>query len=121
MVEDISILELENAVREIAAQEPDFVYTRAVIDNVDNTACIYFDTDGCPSCLIGQGLSKLGVTRGDLEELENGANFMAIGELLGFSHGADSMRWLSDVQFFQDSGYSWGSAVERADAKKSQR
>lgn len=112
---DISISELENAVREIAAENPDFVYQQTVIDNGGNRDCVYFDEDGCPSCLIGHGLAKLGVVK---EDMVDSSNFMAVGQLFGASHGAESVRWLSDVQFFQDGGYPWGKAVESADVKR---
>jgi hypothetical protein len=112
MIEAVTVEDLEQAVREIALEDPDYVYDRPY------GGCVYFDKDGCPSCLIGHGLAKLGIT----PERVGGYNNSGVG---GLSYEdiivGEDIKWLMDVQDQQDAGEFWGNAVRFADLKKEQR
>lgn len=112
--------EIEAAVRAVAEENPNTVYEQPVCDSVGNTACAYFDSDEEPSCLIGQGLARLGLEAADFTD---GNNYAAIAELLNTWDGtpATETRWLSDVQYRQDQGMTWLAAVQYADKLRSER
>lgn len=117
---EISTSELEAEVRAVAAEHPDFVYEMPLIDGVNN-GCVYFDEDGSPSCLIGQGLARLGFNAEDFSH--DGNNGMAIDDLLSHWNLASlsESRWLSDVQMIQDDGENWSYAVRAADDQRAKR
>lgn len=106
--------ELERAIREVAAESPGYVYKRAFVDD-GPPICAYFDGDGCPSCLVGQGLARLGVTLGSLRGL-NAVGVSALFEDELIETGAVPERWFTVLQDAQDFGNPWGEAVKMADA-----
>jgi len=116
MKTEVTALELETEIRAIVQENPDTVYNTPVIDNAGNKACVYFDAEGNPSCLIGHGLAKLGIT---LEDMSDSENFMAIAELLNDwnSTPASETCWLRNVQAYQDCGETWDGAVKKADKR----
>jgi hypothetical protein len=109
--------ELETQVRAAAANAPDFVYDASPGAGKD-ASCAYFNKDGTPSCLIGQGFSALGLTAEDFSE--DSYNFMAVSDFLHAWQGTptDACEWLSDVQARQDRGDSWNNAVNYADEQR---
>lgn len=108
-------------VRALAAENPDYIYESPYTDDdADNRhgVCVYF-YNGCPSCLIGQALFKAGLVSGELEYTNNNhTGFLALVEGLGLELDKSELKWLGNVQRFQDSHYSWGNAVVMADEEE---
>jgi hypothetical protein len=120
---------LIEAVRQIAAEQPDFNYKQHYgqwshhrQENV--AACIYFsDTedvdDSTAMCLIGRGMEKLGMSPVPFwhdEEL-NQRPIASLQAFIEFESELDQ-RWLRDAQIEQDCGKTFGQAVEFADARR---
>jgi len=123
--------DLIKAVRETAAERPDYVYQRQSYNN-HQSVCVYTEPDGTPSCLIGCGLAKVGdpVPAWDEELRYDSAVDL---ELAIFGSGAwlryygisdwfsedklvrDKISWLGTVQNQQDCRATWAEAVETAD------
>ena len=101
MLEDQKIVD---AIREVASSAPEYVYK---IPDSTTLYCLYFDHDGNPSCLIGQALAKCGLTEDDVTE---GSAAFDILTKNGF--GDDVARAAASAQEKQDSGETWGSALE---------
>lgn len=96
------------AVRAIAAERPDYVYTAPEGEN-----CQYAHADGC-GCIIGCALNRLGMSLDELSELDSRAlaGIRFIGEGLGLSE--PTIRWATNVQSDQDNSVPWGEAVSNA-------
>lgn len=98
------------SLRAVAAERPDFVY------NPDGEAeCIYFKSDGTPSCLVGQVLAQNGATASALRPFNNyGVDGLVACGILD----VDDMtrRALTAAQSAQDGGRTWAEAVHRAEA-----
>lgn len=94
------------AVRQVADQAPFYVY---------EGACVYV-RGGCPGCLIGQALWKLGLIDASLEQshLNNEPVWEILGRLLT-GVDRDEMAWLERAQTAQDQGCAWESVVRQAD------
>lgn len=112
-------------VREIAAEQPDFVYH----EPPGAVSCVYVH-DGRPSCIIGQALWALGLIDATLEHDEtpvlqpgtvyspakpNKVTSRDLFKHLGIEVDTEEAKWLRAVQSFQDSQFCWLLAVERAD------
>ena len=119
MKTEVTALELETEIRAIVQESPYTVYSTPVIDNAGNKACVYFDAEGNPSCLIGHGLAKLGIT---LEDMSDSENLMAIAVLLNDwnSTPASETCWLRNVQAYQDCGETWDGAVKKSDKRRAE-
>ncbi len=108
---EVDLEALAAEVRKVAAENPDYVYPE--------NNCVYFDREGQPSCIVGHGLYRLGVTADDLEveddsdlvRVENAENVW--GLFRGLS--SQSLDWMAEVQWNQDVHIPWGEAVRRAD------
>lgn len=105
-------------VREIAAADPDFVYTPPT----GTSRCVYVETnpDGslCPSCIIGRALVALGVDLAELHASDRaGTTTLAGVMVVRFATDSDpvALRWLRHVQSSQDDGDRWSVAVRLAD------
>ncbi|MBO0676915.1 hypothetical protein JRC04_05520 [Mycolicibacterium sp. S2-37] len=132
------------AVRQAAAENPDFVYkVPELLDEDGNTyldeygdvatvdGCVYV-ANGAPSCIVGHALWSEGLIDAAFDRLNNDS----IAALAGFFYnyhnktyaankvvklpgleGLDEaeIRWLGNVQGHQDDEIAWGEAVRRAD------
>ena len=114
-----TVADIVAAVREIAAEQPDFRYTTD-----DEEPCAYGapagqkGSDLTQGCIVGRAFDRAGFEYHEVQEAE-------IIECLAFM-GLDSAydpspeaQWLYCVQTQQDSGATWGDAV--ADADRHQR
>lgn len=102
--------ELVAKVREIAAEQPDFVYK--------DEGCVYV-RDGHGSCIIGRAAMELGYIDASLEE--QGLNWETVTRLanhVGIDCTRNEILWLQTVQSDQDAGVPWGDAVRIADKRK---
>lgn len=101
----------------------DFVYNPVVLDDGVGTQCVYV-LDGAPSCLVGQFLANLGVPVERLEVADMGSYGAGLpaGVLLENLRDEEVITYtddhvcsaLSEAQYAQDSGRTWGAALEEA-------
>ena len=115
---------LEQAVRELAAENPDFIYRSVGFDG----GCHYFPTPPANplGCIIGAAVRRLGHDLSQECEGEGaeavlsdiwGSTFHRSGEApyeLVRRHLATN--WFGRVQVLQDRGHPWLTAVSTADA-----
>lgn len=104
--------EIEDTIRELAADSPDFIYERP--EGV--VQCRYVHGDA-PGCLIGQALHFLGVPLADLVMFEGENAITLLRELTYTSEPI--RRWASRVQDYQDSEATWAESVAYADRRRS--
>lgn len=117
--------QVRNTAEEVVLGNEDFVYTDS------NTECQYAK-DGHPSCLVGKILFKLGVPIQNLEVLDtkgicgDSPSFMSgysldYLESIDFTFDDDGViGYLDNLQSEQDSGTSWGKALEKANNELSE-
>jgi hypothetical protein len=87
--------------RIVDAKGEDYVYPR-------QEACVYFEKDGSPSCIIGHELAKHGIDYNDENSVEQLVE-------AGFIKTDPATReFLLEVQAFQDAGAPWGVALSEA-------
>lgn len=106
-------------VREIAAQNPDYVYQRPSF----TSCCCYCSSHSDPNqgCLIGRAILAVRPDlREDLLEIDKKAEAFNSFHLLEKIHKEldltkQEVTWLNAVQFFQDTGITWSMAVAEAD------
>lgn len=110
--------QLQEKVREIAAERPDYVYRgNGAVGKLGR--CVYV-RDGQPSCLIGHALWGLGLIDATLEQRgsgqgDNTGDIHSLADTLNLDIDSDSLDWLSQAQYRQDVGRPWGEAVQLAD------
>jgi hypothetical protein len=108
------------AVREVAAEKPDLVYSAPY------GGCAYV-ADGQPSCIVGHAAWRLGLIDGSLES-DDGINSSGVTTLLrhlgvlpnndlDYGEPGYAREFLDAVQEKQDEGVPWGDAVEIADER----
>jgi hypothetical protein len=112
-----TIAELEAKIREIAAEQPDYVYAKAGGLN----SCFYSKSDkgvgnGC-RCIVGEALFRLGVNQQTLERFDGSEKMLTgayrlLKKVFGF---AEFSGFVPRVQSLQDKGHRWGEAVRIAD------
>ena len=125
---NIDLDELVQAVRDIAKEHPDFVYGSMY------ETCNY-QVKGCPACIIGQALARIGVdvkvltyldTGGDSEDtkfVSPWSGDTTVGSLAGggsilldYDHDI-RIKWLNCVQETQDNDSAWGDCIRLADKR----
>ncbi len=100
-------------VRAIAAAQPDRRYKKPVVGG----NCMYVHGDK-PGCIMGQALHAEGVPLDVLAECEGRSVINVIWHLEDWITREDLnpwVTWLGYVQASQDSGKTWGEAVQHAD------
>jgi hypothetical protein len=114
----LTITALISKVREIAASNPLFVYTR---NDSASSVCLYRPTDDNPQgCIMGAAMRALGY-----DKLPEGWPIDLV--LRDFypdiydSALEGEISWLNDCQSAQDRGICWGEAVTHADTKAKRR
>jgi hypothetical protein len=124
----IDIDALIKAVRELAAENPDFIYSTH-IDSAGAT-CLYTLADGTPDCIIGQAMARIGQplppqttnVRNGCAIMDNGVGSAYWALAFGveyFDYQTQDIRhsWLQEVQYEQDARATWAAAVAAADRK----
>lgn len=114
----ISLEDLVQEVREIAENNPDFVYFEDKTPNPYGPGRCYYTKDSRPSCIIGRALFNLGISIETLRSMDVDDNDNLFGT--GISNffrpetklDSDRMHWLSHVQVEQDAEIPWGRCVE---------
>jgi len=104
----------------------DFVYPR-----LDGDLSCKYESDGCPSCLIGCVLFDTGVSVEDLKNMDLLYEKMIdtdIGSLYALDNLPSNVRItrqavdiFSAAQSAQDTGLSWGKALEKAEMQYSSK
>lgn len=122
MIEYVDADDLEQAIRDIVADDPDVIYKKVFVgkhsDESSGLSCVYFDSNQAPSCLIGRGLARLGLTFEQLEPYnEQGVQDLFEIGLIKADTGDyyERISWFGQVQSRQDMGFTWKSALELAD------
>lgn len=115
---------LKEAIR-LAKSDPDFVYDEQE-GRPENSFCGYGGwnigtTEGRP-CIIGQALINLGADREELSHygntvVQNHEDFFEDFDI-GDDSDVNALDFLKLVQLRQDSGYSWGEALDAAEASE---
>ena len=125
---DFTPMELVEAVRALAQEYPEAVYEKPG----ENSVCLYSagKADGGVGCIVGQALKRLGCSDEYVSKLDRldscGIDHVAkrhfwpdlagwIDEWEEATEDVPEINWLSVVQMEQDSGHSWGAALETAD------
>lgn len=110
----IKMSDLWAEVQKVAQERPDYVYDKL-------ESCSYTD-DGKPSCIVGHGMSRLGVPMEVMEMLDDGggsggtyvAGVPEVAPEWFDADSAEALRSLGVTQQLQDEGESWGKAVAEA-------
>ena len=116
VTEQIGAVSVINMLGEIVEGHEEYVY-----DN--ESGCVYFDSDGAPSCLVGHVLAAYGYTAQlftDNPVLMDGAmcgnsarfEWVTRGIALPFTRAAIGI--LDYAQTLQDEGLTWGGAYASA-------
>lgn len=106
--------ELVKAIRDLAAESPDFVYTRQEVDPDSLSApCNYWPDEKNPQgCIVGAAMRKIGHSLDGIE-FRGVAAFTALEDLALFQPSTG--LWVNNVQSWQDKGLTWSEAVKKAD------
>lgn len=103
---------LEEALREVADESPDFIYSAT-----NYQACHYHK--GCHGsshpergCIFGEALSKLGFS---YKTLERYSKIGSIFEVVSYADGRECPSSWVAVQNIQDGGGTWGEAIKALD------
>lgn len=100
----------------LAEERPDFVY-KAQAGSLVDEGCSYLTaglrTLAGEGCIVGQALTRLGVSDEDLYEVEGDSAIGAVARLRGenLTEFSRTIQKLGAIQSWQDHGYSWGVAV----------
>ena len=112
----IKVSDLWAEVKEVAAENPDFVY-RSI-----GGKCVY-ESDGEPSCLVGHALFRLGVPASQVASFNEcgaiglviDANASVFGEMRADADEWEYRELLAMAQAYQDGQLPWGQAVAHAE------
>ncbi|AWN04370.1 hypothetical protein PBI_GRAYSON_26 [Rhodococcus phage Grayson] len=103
----------------LAVLKPDFRYFEA--NNLEGwETCKYVDEEtGEGSCIVGQALMNLGVSKDDLSYYEESGADYVIRDLLKLSEkdiefNKNTLNWIREVQLQQDLDHTWAFAVHTA-------
>lgn len=116
------ILDLVRATRKAALRDPEKVQPG---QRYFYGPSAKYEVEGCepgaPCCVVGHGMSDLGITYDDIEDLNSAVVEKVIASLSLFNyeyfnaeHGK-AFRWLNTIQQRQDEGDSWATAMITAD------
>lgn len=106
-----------NAVHELVAENPEFVYQRQPRPaNRELLGCLYINDAGEGSCLVGQALVRAGVPAAEIRPYDEAVWLVsACAVLPNFGVSAAAAEWAEVVQEAQDSGDQWGAALKSAE------
>lgn len=106
----------------VAERGTDYIYQKPQVssDDCDDlfSTCAYFTQGGQPSCMVGDMLSRLGVTKETLDEAE-GENNNLVGVVALWYTGLIECDWptlvlLWKAQQYQDEEEPWGISLKSA-------
>ena len=106
-------LKFEQAVellnRAVDEKGADFTY-----DTHPFTSCVYYESDGTPSCIVGHVFSYLGITKDDLTDPSHNQEGLGLMYNSYLEVDYQTLELLEKVQSLQDNEVSWGQAVDEA-------
>ena len=104
-ISDIDVPLVAEHVRKFAEAEP-----------YRSETCRYFDIkSGQALCIVGHALALQGMGVEDIgDDFENGTYIATVLGTLGDEY-PETLEWLGAVQYKQDEGWGWRSAVQWAD------
>ena len=114
--EQISAVSVINMLGEIVDGHEDYVYDIEF-------GCVYFDSDGAPSCLVGHVLAAYGYTAQLFTDNQvlmdgmmfgNSARFEWVARRVQLPFTRSAVRVLDYAQTLQDERHSWGEAYAHA-------
>lgn len=109
----VTYMEIVTAIRQLAAEMPDFVYKKP--DGADNCSNLNGGCEKYPDhtgCIVGQAVRRCGLNVPSEHEF-NSARVLISDQTMDVDSHA--VAWISVAQGSQDNGDSWQEAVERAD------
>ena len=109
--------DLARTLREIAAEDPEYVYGNPGEDPPSYTVCWYAHANGEPGCIFGVALSRLGVDLGELTANRPISWYLELWFQVSGSDGArqEQLSAFRQVQIHQDARKPWGEAVKALD------
>lgn len=103
----------------IAERGADFIYSENFHSSGSTAPCKYF-VNGEPACIVGLALTNAGILTKAVGEAADEADVHAIGLIdsyIGRYRFTDkAATFLSNLQAYQDNGYSWGESLYLAKA-----
>lgn len=122
---DFTFEDVLNEVIRLSEEDPDFVYTtqpgREGVSSCGYTGLAPGTTEG-RSCIVGQALQNLGVSKDSLINLSLNATGVLtdyLNILPKYHDDADRLIYLDSIQSNQDQGMSWGDSVRKVIKPKS--
>ena len=107
-----------HTLRDVVNERPDHVY---VSPAGEYGGCLYVDpSDGCPSCLVGHVLYRLGADMTGVARAENAGPDDA-SERGGLRLSIRAEQLLATAQAQQDCGETWGTALQVAEDEDERR
>ena len=116
---NFTIDDVVTEIKKLAQERPDFNYRTQPIEDftLRSSNCSYVSAsrnvqDG-EGCIVGQALTRLGVSRKELSLFEGQAASTVLRRLLADYDIKDISKivWINDVQERQDGGADWGLCV----------
>lgn len=108
----MTIEELIEEVYRLAKENPDFCYTSL-------RRCYYIANNTHPSCIFGQALLNLGVSKETLktaDEYQNtGKDIIGVLDMLNIEYNDNQRVWCKGIQRFQDNGFPWSYCIKFID------
>ncbi|GAA2294375.1 hypothetical protein GCM10010149_47940 [Nonomuraea roseoviolacea subsp. roseoviolacea] len=117
----ITDAQLIDAIKTVAAENPDRVYTSPEHMSTTGT-CFYVHRDEAtdelsPGCLVGAALHRLGVPLETLQRNEDTNAFNLLSKLFPMLT-TQTCSFANSAQMDQDGGRSWGEAVAYAESRQ---
>jgi hypothetical protein len=123
---DITNEQFIDAIKAVASESPETVYTPPAHMNTESGRCFYVHTDAenpedlgkaTPGCLIGVALHRVGVPLYVLQEHEGDCASGVISRVLPGA-STDTLSFANIAQGSQDEGKPWGMALSEAENYK---
>jgi hypothetical protein len=108
--------------REVVAERPEYEYKAPadMLSYEDSSMCFYVHGDQ-PGCLVGHVLNRVGVPLSVLAQREGVGAYSVVPQVLNLTGEPDDVATVQDVltevQYAQDQGATWGEALEEATRK----
>jgi len=100
---------LEKKIRELVADNPDYVYP------AKNELCVYNAGQDLPPCIFGRAFIELGFP---LPSYYEGSSISGILRDLKIEHSRGDLVWADTLQGNQDRGRPWGLCLTIADEQR---
>lgn len=121
---NITASQIIEQVTALVQERPDFIYTEQKTQEPSN-GCGYAgasmgSTEG-EACIVGQALSRLGLSQHELLALDDVGGAILVLEFLDIPATKQEEEFLFNIQFSQDYGESWQDSYNYADTYRRNR